>query len=391
MIGPSNPLASIAPILAVPGIREALLAAPAPVLAVSPIVGGEVLKGPTAAFMAFAALECSADGVADFYGELLDGMLGNDLLGFHTQGDCNNFLECVDRALECRIDRERFAVQRAGRDTTVRPFPISVDPALADEYLDGWGARAAAVRKRHRLGDRPLIVGVDRVDYTKDWQGFWSGLQNSVFGAFLSPMFPYGNAEEEHGVATLKMTNPDNFSTGIKLRPFDDWQFNFDLKWSGYSDWNNLEIEFDRELDLLRIAKNFAPNGATDHSIILDRGYRDTWSYAMGVQYDVNDRLQLRAGYEYRPSAIPKSKADALVPIGDADLYGLGLGYRWDKDTNIDLGFNYFVSKQSIKAGQSCNLTCTGIDNLVYNPYAGMDVHTTVKAYIFALTYNTTF
>ena len=81
VIGPSNPLASIAPILAVPGIRDALIAAPAPVLAVSPIVGGEVLKGPTAAFMAFAALECSADGVADFYGELLDGIVADENVG----------------------------------------------------------------------------------------------------------------------------------------------------------------------------------------------------------------------------------------------------------------------------------------------------------------------
>jgi LPPG:FO 2-phospho-L-lactate transferase len=78
VIGPSNPLASIAPILAVPGIREALAAASAPVLAVSPIVDGEVLKGPTAAFMAFAALECSAAGVADFYGELLDGIVADE-------------------------------------------------------------------------------------------------------------------------------------------------------------------------------------------------------------------------------------------------------------------------------------------------------------------------
>jgi LPPG:FO 2-phospho-L-lactate transferase len=78
VIGPSNPLASIAPILAVPGIREALVAASAPVVAVSPIVGGEVLKGPTAAFMAFAALDCSADGVADFYGDLLDGLVADE-------------------------------------------------------------------------------------------------------------------------------------------------------------------------------------------------------------------------------------------------------------------------------------------------------------------------
>jgi LPPG:FO 2-phospho-L-lactate transferase len=62
----------------VPGIREALGAATAPVVAVSPIVGGEVLKGPTAAFMEFAALECSAGGIADFYGELLDGIVADE-------------------------------------------------------------------------------------------------------------------------------------------------------------------------------------------------------------------------------------------------------------------------------------------------------------------------
>lgn len=78
VIGPSNPLVSIAPILAVPGIREALQAARAPVVAVSPIVGGQVLKGPTAAFMAFAALHLSAAGVMDFYGDLLDGIVADE-------------------------------------------------------------------------------------------------------------------------------------------------------------------------------------------------------------------------------------------------------------------------------------------------------------------------
>lgn len=100
--------------------------------------------------------------------ELLDGMLGNDLLGFHTQYHCNNFLDTVDRALECRIDWEKFAVARGGHETTVRPFPISVDPDRAQEYLDsGWERKAATFRKRHRLADRALLVGVDRVDYTK--------------------------------------------------------------------------------------------------------------------------------------------------------------------------------------------------------------------------------
>ncbi len=81
VIGPSNPLASIAPILAVQDMREALHAASAPIVAVSPIVAGEVLKGPTAAFMAFAALDVSASGVAEFYGELLDGIVADEDAG----------------------------------------------------------------------------------------------------------------------------------------------------------------------------------------------------------------------------------------------------------------------------------------------------------------------
>ena len=66
--------------------------------------------------------------------DILDGMLGNDLLGFHTQHDCNNFLETVDRALDAGLI-ERSSQSRGGSETSVRPFPISVDPNLPREYL----------------------------------------------------------------------------------------------------------------------------------------------------------------------------------------------------------------------------------------------------------------
>jgi LPPG:FO 2-phospho-L-lactate transferase len=113
VIGPSNPLASIGPILAVPGIREAITAAGAPVVAVSPIVGGEVLKGPTASFMAFAALECSGAGVASFYGDLLDGMVVDDqvdgLPTLHTD------LRMSDQAGRARLAAETLKFAEALR------------------------------------------------------------------------------------------------------------------------------------------------------------------------------------------------------------------------------------------------------------------------------------
>jgi len=100
---------------------------------------------------------------------ILDGLLGNDLLAFHLQYHCNNFLETVDRTLESRVDRDLFAVHRGGHRTYVKPFPISIDPGLWTPVASGrdWTRDVAATRKRLRLGDARLVMGVDRLDYTK--------------------------------------------------------------------------------------------------------------------------------------------------------------------------------------------------------------------------------
>jgi len=81
VIGPSNPVLSIGPILAVPGLREAILRSPGPVVAVSPLVGGSVLKGPTAACLRWAGVPVSAAGLAELYGELLDGLISDEPTG----------------------------------------------------------------------------------------------------------------------------------------------------------------------------------------------------------------------------------------------------------------------------------------------------------------------
>jgi len=78
VIGPSNPVISIRPILDVPGMRDALAASSAQVVAVSPLVDGAVVKGPTEAFMAWAGCELTAAGVAGYYGGILDGMVSDE-------------------------------------------------------------------------------------------------------------------------------------------------------------------------------------------------------------------------------------------------------------------------------------------------------------------------
>jgi trehalose-6-phosphate synthase len=112
-----------------------------------------------------------AFGICPWQRELLDGLLGADLVGFHTQAHCNNFLETVDAALETRIEWERFAVKRRDHITMVRPFPISVDfregrAEIGAVPPSAYDLRASLLKK---LGIQAsfLGVGVDRVDYTK--------------------------------------------------------------------------------------------------------------------------------------------------------------------------------------------------------------------------------
>src|SRR4029077_1896281 len=111
-----------------------------------------------------------AFGICPWQRELLEGLLGADLVGFHIQTHCNNFLETVDRVMESRIERDRNAVMRHGHLTAVRRFPISV--AMEPEQNGGAPAKLpylerAELLAKHGVRSAFMGVGVDRVDYTK--------------------------------------------------------------------------------------------------------------------------------------------------------------------------------------------------------------------------------
>jgi len=111
-----------------------------------------------------------AFGICPWQRQLLDGLLGADLIGFHIQAHCNNFLETVDRSLECRIDREHFSVTREGHRTLVQAFPISVameDPGVASISAELPHLERAALLARHGVRATYMGIGVDRIDYTK--------------------------------------------------------------------------------------------------------------------------------------------------------------------------------------------------------------------------------
>jgi trehalose 6-phosphate synthase len=101
--------------------------------------------------------------------ELLEGLLGNDLLGFQLRYHCQNFLDTVHRTIEAKVDYERFEIVRGGKTTVVRPFPISIDfddhearaaDPMVEREMDRWGQQLG-------LSGEALGIGIDRIDYTK--------------------------------------------------------------------------------------------------------------------------------------------------------------------------------------------------------------------------------
>jgi alpha,alpha-trehalose-phosphate synthase [UDP-forming] len=112
-----------------------------------------------------------AFGICPWQRQLVEGLLGADLIGFHIQSHCNNFLQTVDRTVESRVDWEHFSVSRQNHRTIVHPFPISValtedESPDKDIYRANYDDRSALM---HDIGvDAAFLgVGVDRVDYTK--------------------------------------------------------------------------------------------------------------------------------------------------------------------------------------------------------------------------------
>jgi len=109
-------------------------------------------------------------GICPWRREILEGMLGSTILGFHTRFHCKNFMETVDRYLEARIEQEHSTISYHDKETLVESYPISIEWP-SDQVVAAWPSVAAcrqAVLQRFGLGPQTcLAVGVDRFDYTK--------------------------------------------------------------------------------------------------------------------------------------------------------------------------------------------------------------------------------
>lgn len=108
-------------------------------------------------------------GICPWRDEIIDGLLGSTILGFHTQFHCNNFIDAVDRFKESRIDRENGSIILGGHETLIRPYPISIEwpPGALSSQPPIEECRRALRRRMGFSNDVRIAVGIERFDYTK--------------------------------------------------------------------------------------------------------------------------------------------------------------------------------------------------------------------------------
>lgn len=226
----------------------------------------------------------------------------------------------------------------------------------------------------YQSGSKTVLTGKYQFQAEPMLPKFVEGMYSSLFGPVLASMlgFPTSIPRVQSGNVTMKLPYPERYQVGIKLKPHPRVQFNVDASWSDWAQWNKLTMEFDREVTLLKMARMF---GQPDPSkLTLPRGYQSVVGWGFGTQIELNKAWKLRFGYEPRKSSIPKSAFDLVAPLPDMNMYSMGVGFTRMNGMKIDATYAFAKGKYDIKANESCNMNCDNFFNVIYNPFAGLDV-----------------
>lgn len=231
------------------------------------------------------------------------------------------------------------------------------------------------------------------------WVGLINGLRQQDVplydvGGAVASIAGYGlpTGEKVHrGTASIDMKLPEHWAVGMSMRVTPRTKINFDVKWTGWSSFASIPVQFSTAIDLMFLSEMLQPSLSTRDSLTFPLGLQDTWNWGIGVEYTYSDRMVLRAGLEDRPSATPPEAISPLVPLGAGKFYGLGFGYQMPKGSVIDVALGYFSSDISMDAEESDFGNTTNPYKVIYNPYAGTDIDASVDAYLVELSYSSSF
>jgi long-subunit fatty acid transport protein len=219
------------------------------------------------------------------------------------------------------------------------------------------------------------LSGKYEMQYSDAWQRMvsWSG--STAIMQIMSIIFdlPYETTSMQSGNATAELEWPQMASFGVKIKPIKRLSLMADLHWAEWSSVKRDNIEFDQKIQLLQLAKYMGYTGGS-YNMILERNFKDTWNWSVGVQYELFDWLALRAGYENRTGSTQDQYYDLLYALPTVDYYGAGMGIKLKNNIDIDLALGWLVNKSyKVNNGTSVNMNSTQLGSGLNNPYRGLN------------------
>jgi len=252
-----------------------------------------------------------------------------------------------------------------------------------------WGAVYQSPVNARLKGTYTATYAPELYDFAQGIINNSSGIDGNGLGTPLTS-FETGEAK---GKTEIDFPIPQHFSTGVSVWVFDNWKVNFDVKWTDAGVWQDFSATLDEGFDIAPIEILAVGDHLLSESLTFPRGYKSAWNWGIGIEYQYNDALSFRFGYEPRKGAIPDDKRDILLPLSDIELYGFGFSFNREDKSVFELTVGYLVSDQDIPSGTSTNFNSYGaIEDIgrgedsyvLYKPYPGYDAKTKIRALVIA-------
>jgi len=232
------------------------------------------------------------------------------------------------------------------------------------------------------------MSGTMDLEFSPDWYNYYRGYRQSLYGALNADQFntPHG-LHRERAKASMDMTFPQKFDIGISLKPHPDWKINIDAHWVDWAVWDEFTINIDRDFEAFAAAMLLRFDSVRPNKVTNFQKMKSTVSLGVGVEYTVNDRLKLRFGLENRPDAMNEEFVPAASGLADTILYGAGAEYKWDPESTMDFYVAYFQSERDLPANTSKNANWQHLLNITTNPYAGLDIESSISVLMWGVKY----
>ncbi|MBI9077525.1 MAG: outer membrane protein transport protein [Desulfatibacillum sp.] len=223
------------------------------------------------------------------------------------------------------------------------------------------------------------LSGHFTLEYSQKFQNMMDWLvANSLVRVFTESLgLPTeGGLDYQSGRGSVEMIQPRHVQAGIMLKPFKRLKLTADLQWTQWSTMESNVFEFDFDLQVLKLAHLLGYQYG-NRTIVFERHMVDTLHACFGLEFAATPWLDLRLGYEDRPTSVREEYRDAMLVLPDMKILSGGLGIDLTRNATLDLGVGLIMA-EDIKmdynnGGISQNLNTRELTALIYNPYANLN------------------